>query len=199
MRRLALTLGVAAAVASLAWIMMTGLGHILRAPAPDPTVDDAPALLPSAAPATPATPRIKATIYFASEDGQRLVPTEREVPLATDAAAQARAILEAQFAAEAPTALVPAIPAGTTLRALFVSAQHDVFVDLGPSVRATHPGGSTQELLTVYAIVNAVLTNLPTLQQVQILIDGQEVDTLAGHLDLRRPLRKNDALIAGSR
>jgi hypothetical protein len=26
---------------------------------------------------------------------------------------------------------------------------------------------------------------------VQILIDGQEVDTLAGHVDLRRPLGKS--------
>jgi hypothetical protein len=26
---------------------------------------------------------------------------------------------------------------------------------------------------------------------VQILIDGKEVDTLAGHVDLRRPLVKN--------
>ena len=61
-----------------------------------------------------------------------------------------------------------------------------------------HPGGTLQELMTVYTIVNAVLTNLPDLQDVQILIGGQEVDTLAGHVDLRRPLRKNDALIACS-
>jgi hypothetical protein len=27
--------------------------------------------------------------------------------------------------------------------------------------------------------------------RVQILIDGKEADTLAGHVDLRRPLRKN--------
>jgi hypothetical protein len=50
--------------------------------------------------------------------------------------------------------------------------------------------------MTVYTIVNAVLTNLPNLEQVQILVGGQEVDTLAGHVDLRRPLRKNEALIA---
>ena len=53
-----------------------------------------------------------------------------------------------------------------------------------------------QELLTVYTIVNALLTNLPTLQHVQILIDGREADTLAGHVDLRRPLKKNDSLLA---
>ena len=49
--------------------------------------------------------------------------------------------------------------------------------------------------MTVYTIVHAVVTNLPNLQEVQILIGGQEADTLAGHIDLRRPLRKNEGLI----
>ena len=31
-------------------------------------------------------------------------------------------------------------------------------------------------------------TNLPAVKAVQILVDGREVDTLAGHVDLRRPL-----------
>jgi len=69
--------------------------------------------------------------------------------------------------------------------------------DLDPAIKKSHPGGTLQELMTVYTIVNCVLTNLPDLQEVQILIGGQEADTLAGHVDLRRPLRKNDSLIAG--
>ena len=43
--------------------------------------------------------------------------------------------------------------------------------------------------MTVYTIVNArARPTCPTCQEVQILIDGQEADTLAGHVDLRRPL-----------
>ena len=71
-------------------------------------------------------------------------------------------------------------------------------MDLDPSIRTSHPGGTLQELMTVYTIVNALTTNLPNLQEVQILIGGQEVDTLAGHVDLRRPLRKNEGLILSS-
>ena len=52
--------------------------------------------------------------------------------------------------------------------------------------------------MTVYTIVNAVVTNLPSIREVQLLIGGQEVDTLAGHVDLRRPLRKNEGLILSS-
>ncbi|MEO7135976.1 MAG: GerMN domain-containing protein, partial [Vicinamibacterales bacterium] len=152
---------------------------------------------PGAAAGAPAVPRIKATLFFQSEDGLQLVATEREIPLAEGAVAQARSILEAQLSAEPVAPLLSTIPKGTVLRGIFVSNRNEVFVDLDPAIRKAHPGGSLQELMTVYTIVNAVLTNLPDLQEVQILIGGQEADTLAGHVDLRRPLRKNDALVAG--
>jgi hypothetical protein len=48
--------------------------------------------------------------------------------------------------------------------------------------------------LTVYALVNAVTANLPTIQRVQILIDGRQAETLAGHIDLRRPLQRNPSV-----
>ena len=34
------------------------------------------------------------------------------------------------------------------------------------------------------------LTNLPAITAVQLLVDGKEADTLAGHVDLRRPFMK---------
>jgi hypothetical protein len=177
--------------------LMTGLSRLLSGPASTVTPD--PAVTPPAAPAaTPAVPKIKATLFFASEDGLHLVPAEREVPLAEGPVAQARSILEAQFAAEPQAPLVSTIPKGSLLRGIYVSERNEVFVDLDPAIRTSHPGGTLRELMTVYTIVNALLTNLPNLQEVQILIGGQEADTLAGHVDLRRPLRKNDALVASS-
>jgi spore germination protein GerM len=191
----ALLAGSAVIIIFLAWMLMAGLGRLLRSPTPDEAPDTAAAPPPPAATA-PAVPRIKATLFFASEDGQRLVPTEREVALGEGVVAQARSILEAQLSAEAPAPLVSTIPKDTKLRGVFVSERNEVFVDLEPTIRANHPGGSFQEIMTVYTIVNALLTNLPTLQEVQILIGGQEVDTLAGHVDLRRPLRKNEGLMS---
>ena len=184
------------AVVVFAVVLFTGLSRLLSRPAPGAAaIDPAPAPALAAPTSAPAVPKIKATLYFASDDGLRLVATEREVPLAEGAVAQARSILEAQLSAEAPAPLVSAIPKGTTLRGIFVSERNEVFVDLDPAVRTTHPGGAFQELMTVYTIVNAVLTNLPDLKEVQILIGGQEADTLAGHVDLRRSLRKNETLI----
>jgi hypothetical protein len=194
-RRWVVIIATAIAAVVFAVGLMTALSRLLSRPATEAPPVEAPVTPPPAA-AAPAVPKIKATLFFASEDGLRLVPAEREVPLAEGAVAQARSILEAQLAAEPQAPLVTTIPKGAALRGIFVSERNEVFVDLDPAIRTAHPGGTLQELMTVYTIVNAVLTNLPDLKEVQILIGGQEADTLAGHVDLRRPLRKNEALIA---
>jgi len=144
---------------------------------------------PAGAPAA-AQRKITATLYYVGDDGLSLVPAQREVPFGEPVVEQARFIVEAQLAAPAQP-LVSAVPAGTTLRALYLSELGDAFVDLSGDVTSKHTGGSMDEILTVYAIVNALMVNLPAITRVQILVDGKEVDTLAGHVDLRNPLSKN--------
>jgi spore germination protein GerM len=149
------------------------------------------------APATAAGPavaadarKITATLYFVSEDGMELVGVHREVPFGETVLDQARHIVISQLTI-APGPLVSAIPSETTLRALYLTERGDAFVDLSADARTKHTGGALDELFTVYAIVNALTTNLPAVKRVQILIEGKEVDTLAGHVDLRHPLQKN--------
>jgi germination protein M len=148
----------------------------------------APAAVPAEETQTdPATPRIKTRLFYVAEGGRQLVPVEREVEFGKDTAQQARRIIEAQLA-PAPEPLVSAIPEGTTLRELFLTPRGQAFVDFSPEIATGHSGGSLDEILTVYTIVNALTQNLPAITEVQILVDGREVDTLAGHVDLRQPL-----------
>ncbi len=183
-RRYVLT-SVAIAVVSMAaaWLLFFALPRWYAQPPPP-----AP---PPEKPTAPAEARkIKATLYYVSTDGLRLVGVEREIPYGDGTAEQARRIMEAQIG-DAPAPYVTAFPSGTTLRAVFVTDRGDAFVDLSRQVSTNHMGGSLAELFTVYAVVDALTTNLPAITGVQILVDGQEVDTLAGHIDLRHPLRKN--------
>jgi spore germination protein GerM len=175
------------AIGLLAWGVMWGVERLGRNP-----VGASTAGAPSAPP--PGVPRITATLYYGSEDGLSLVAIRREVPLAEGTLHQAREILAAQFQA-APSPYVSLIPEGTELRAFYSTERGDAFVDLTSQAASGHPGGSSAELLTVYAIVNAVTANLPAIQRVQILIEGREVDTLAGHVDLRRPLERDASLV----
>ena len=151
------------------------------------------AATPTTAPAqTPGAPvrKITATLYYVAEDGMSLVPSQREVPFAASVAEQARAIIEAQIAPPAAP-IVSAIPPGVTLHDVYVTERGDAFVDLSGEISTKHLGGSLDELFTVYTIVNALTVNLPAISRVQILVDGKEVDTLAGHVDLRHPLAKS--------
>jgi spore germination protein GerM len=134
--------------------------------------------------------KITATLYFVSEDGMSLVGVQREVAFGETVLEQAKQIVTAQLAA-GPAPLVSAIPPSTTLRAIYLTERGDAFVDLSATARTAHTGGALDELFTVYSIVNALTTNLPAVKRVQILIEGKEVDTLAGHVDLRHPLQKN--------
>lgn len=134
--------------------------------------------------------KIKATLLYVSDDGAALTPVSREVLYGETPAEQARRILEVEVQAP-PNGLRSAIPAGTTVRAVFLTADGVAFVDLGGPIVTGHSGGTLDEALAVYAIVNTVALNLPTVTGVQILVDGKQVDSLAGHLDLRSPLSKS--------
>ena len=142
------------------------------------------------APAAPATPKIKAQLFYVADDGLRLVAVQRDVPFGQGTLLQARRLVEAQLEPP-PKPHVSAIPEGTKLRSLFLDPEGHAFVDLSREVSAAHPGGALEAILTVYSIVNAVTENLPAVRAVQILVDGREVDTLAGLVDLRRPLPRS--------
>ncbi|HEX5110693.1 MAG TPA: GerMN domain-containing protein [Vicinamibacterales bacterium] len=152
---------------------------------------------PAAVEAPTATAHITATLFYMGPDGRTLLPVRREIPVATLAEVLGAQILSELFA-PAPPPYVSVIPKGTTLRAFYITNRGDAFVDLSPEVSTAHPGGTVAELLTVYAIVNAVTANLPSVQRVQILVDGKEVDTIAGHIDVRRPLARDGSLVKGT-
>ena len=172
----------------LAWGVTAVLERATRPAAP-------PAATTGGAPAaTGETPHISATLFYASAAGDALVPVRREIPLAEGLVAQGRHIVASQLE-PAPEPYVSPIPPGTTLRAFYLTDRGDAFVDLSSEVSTAHPGGSMTELLTVQAIVNAVTANLPAVQRVQLLVDGDEVDTIAGHVDVRRPLTSDTSLV----
>lgn len=189
-------IGLYAALALAAGLLVWLLFFALPQRFGDDPGPEGAAVVPGAAPLATSpttaedTRKITARIFYVAESGGALVGLDQDVPLAEDPAEQAREIVRAQMApVESP--LVSAIPPGTTLRALYLTPRGEAYVDLSREVADAHPGGSVAELLTVYSIVHALTANLPAVRSVQILVDGREVDTLAGHVNLRRPLPAN--------
>ena len=183
-RRAAQTAGLTLIAAGLGWLLFVGLPRWYGPRAPG-----AVAAAPSQPPAPPGR-KIKAHLFYVTDEGTQLTGVERDVAYGEGTIEQAKAIINAQIEPAAEP-LVSPVPAGTTLRALFVTPKGEAYVDLSRELAEAHPGGSLNELLTVYALVDALTVNLPAISAVQVLIDGREVETLAGHVDLRRPLSKN--------
>ena len=178
--------GIALAGAALVWVLFVVL--------PKRVSSDNPAPAATAAAPAAAGRKIKARLFYVADDGIHLTHVERDVAYGEGALEQAREIVAAQVApVTAP--LLSAIPAGTTLRALYLTEGGEAYVDFSREIAAAHSGGTAHELLTVYTVVNVLTENLPAVTAVQVLVDGKEMDTLAGHVDLRNPLGKNLALV----
>ncbi|MEZ5318700.1 MAG: GerMN domain-containing protein [Vicinamibacterales bacterium] len=169
---------------TLVTLFLPGVLNTTDAPPPDA------AATPATAPATSAQRTIRATLYFVAPTRTELVPVVIEVPYAPTATEQARRILEAQVGTP-PEGQVTTIPTGTIVRTVFLTKDGRAYVDLGGPIISGHAGGSLNESLTVYAIVNALTVNLPDISAVQILVEGREVESLTGHLDLRSPLGRS--------
>jgi hypothetical protein len=174
------------ALALLGWGVNVGLQYLGRTAPPDAPVAPAPPPAPTA--------HITATLFYGARDGLLLQPVRVEVPLAEGAVAQGRQIVRALLQPP-PAPYVSVIPAGTTLKAFYVTSNGDAFVDFSVDVSTKHPGGTHAELLTIYAVVNTITTNLQGVQRVQLLVDGKETDSVAGHVDVRRPLERDMAFV----
>ncbi|HEX6971035.1 MAG TPA: GerMN domain-containing protein [Limnochordia bacterium] len=137
--------------------------------------------------------REEVVLYFASPDAKRLVPQRRRVPRWR--AHPRGALLELFAGPAAGSPLIATLPPDQRL--LDFSLQGSVaVVDLGGELRTAAAAGTTGEALAVFSIVYT-LTEWPQIRAVRILIDGEPVATLAGHLDLSMPLARADGHVAG--
>ena len=149
-----------------------------------PYMNENPAFPPSA-------PVKKVRLFFPTtvKDGL-LEVEEREIHTSDIPAVEAKEIV-GELIKGSREGREAAIPSLTKLREVYVVGEGLAFVDLTRDVVEGHPGGLTSEISTIYAIVNSLTENVPSIHEVQILVDGAEVETLAGHVDLTRPYERD--------
>jgi spore germination protein GerM len=133
-------------------------------------------------------------LFFADRDNQFLVSEKIALAHENERDDLAKKIIGALIRGPQHE-LARTIPPGTTLRALYITAEGVCYVDLSNDVKEKHPGGVQSELLTIYSIVNSLTLNVSGVEAVKILIGGEEATTLAGHVDLQSPVQANMLLI----
>ena len=91
--------------------------------------------------------------------------------------------------------LLPTFPAGTQVRALFISEDGKAWVDLGLKGGYLKNMDTVSELLAIYSLVNSLTLNIPGVKQVKILVNGSDVDTLGGHVSLKYFYKTNMLIV----
>ena len=131
--------------------------------------------------------QVEVVLYFSDEQAQNLTGEKRLVSM-TDGLA--RETINQLIKGPAKEDSNATIPAGTRL--LDISVIDNVAtVDFSKELIDNHTGGSAGEQMTVYSVVNT-LTEFSTITKVLFLVEGQKVDTLAGHMDISRSLERRD-------
>lgn len=134
------------------------------------------------------------TLYFSEEEGEYLVGEKREIPKKESVEEEAKeAIIELIRGPRGE--LIPTLPSQTELLGLQLDQRGLARVNFNRALTQNHPGGSSAEMMTVYSVVNSLTSNFPNIKRVQFLVEGKQVETIAGHLSLRQSVPPKPDLI----
>lgn len=135
----------------------------------------------------PTEEMVEVNLYFSDSQAMYLVPEKRKIPQTPSLARQA--VIELIKGPESSD-FYTTIPEGTQVNEVYI-ADGIAYIDLSEEIFKNHPGGSSGELMTVYSIVNT-LTEIPPIKSVQILVEGNEMKSLVGHIDISMPLLRDE-------
>jgi hypothetical protein len=129
---------------------------------------------------------IKVKLFFLSETSSAMQPVYREIEVPEYREELYRKFVSLLLAGDGEH--ITPVPAGVELRSLYFLGKKEMLVlDFNDTLAASFPGGSAAELEFIYFMVDNLCFNFSEIKKVKFLIGGNEVKTLAGHIDLERP------------
>jgi hypothetical protein len=133
---------------------------------------------------SPTEARVKAKLFWAANahDGS-LAPASIDLPLSSDPALRAKQVLNTLLAGPADPEL-RTLPPDAVLLAFYLLPDGTGIADFSEAMASSIPSGIESEQRAVDSITRTLAANVPQVMRLKILIHGQEVETLAGHLDL---------------
>ena len=180
--RAKLVMFVATAVLALGFIYLHWLGRgVSNQPAARPEAQ-ARAQLTEAALLAGSRTAHSVNLYFPSEEDGNLVVETRSIAWSDNDADRIRYVLLALIAGSQASRTRP-LPASTDVRAVFLAPDGTAYLDFSNSALGLFAPGIGSETLAVYSVVDSLTANIPAVKQVRFLIQGQEVETLDGHVD----------------
>jgi len=133
-------------------------------------------------------------LYFSDGESEYLIGEKREILKRDEIEEEAKDAIN-ELIKGPKGKLIPTLPTQTKLLSLELGEDGVAKVNFNKSLSKDHPGGSSAEMMTLYSVVNSLTLNFPQIKRVQILIEGKEIETIAGHLSLRQPVPPKPDLI----
>jgi hypothetical protein len=135
-------------------------------------------------PMNPSDPRVKAKLFWLSDsDSSVLAPVTVELPLSSDPVLRSKQVLNTLLAGPVDVEL-RTLPPDAALLAFYILPDGTVIADFSEALATSIPSGIASEQLAVDSMARTLEANVPEVKRLKILIHGQEVETLAGHVDL---------------
>ncbi len=128
---------------------------------------------------------VEVALYFADAKGEALVAEKRTIAKEEGIA---RATINALLQGPQNNELQGAVPAGTALRDINIKEDGCCIVDFNKSIMENQSKDKNGEMMTVAAIVQT-LEQFSSIKEVQILVEGRVVETLAGQVDISVPIQ----------
>jgi len=125
-------------------------------------------------------------MYYPVND--RLLMEERRLPRRTAQLAIAEAAVE-EFLKGPVGGVISAIPSDVVLLGLYKDTDQILYVDLSDEFRRNFQGDAYTEFFLLKGLYESIISNVPDIQDVKILIEGKEIETLGGHLYLLYSLK----------
>ena len=135
-------------------------------------------------PMNPGDPRVKAKLFWLSDaDNSTLAPVIVELPLSSDPPLRSKQVLNTLLAGPVDAEL-RTLPTDAVLLAFYILPDGTAIADFSEALATSLPSGIASEQLAVNSMARTLEANVPEVKRLKILIHGQEVETLAGHVDL---------------
>ncbi len=132
----------------------------------------------------PGDPRVKTKLFWASDSNDStLAAVTVDLPLSNDPVLRAKQVLNTLLAGPVDAEL-RTLPPEAVLLAFYLLPDGTAIADFSEAMATSVPSGIVSEQLAVNSITRTLEANVPQVRRMKILIHGQEVETLAGHLDL---------------
>ncbi len=120
--------------------------------------------------------------------GNRIDLVEKKVPRRTKQMAMAAAVIEEYFKGPG-NGKASQVPQNVKLLGLYKDSSQIIYVDLSDELRRNFQGDALTEYLLLKGIYESLISNLQDVQDIKILIEGKEAETLGGHIYIKYPLK----------